>query len=103
MSPWAGGGRPKKNSGAASRWHAANTCPIDKASYDLCLHLEQGVAGFSRQHRYGIGADMRAAARRVLRGVVLRGVVRGGVRANSAGNKAPELRELRLEIEELKV
>ena len=71
--------------------------PIYKASYDLCLHLEQGVAGFSRQHRYGIGADMRAASRRVLRGAV-----RGVVRANSAGDKAPELRELRLEIEELK-
>jgi hypothetical protein len=68
--------------------------PIYKASYDLCLHLEHGVAGFSRQHRYGIGADMRAASRRVLRGVV---------RANSAGDKAPQLRELRLEIEELKV
>ncbi len=68
--------------------------PIYKACYDLCLHLEQGVAGFSRQHRYGIGADMRAASRRVLRGVV---------RANSAGDKAPQLRELRLEIEELKV
>ena len=41
---------------------------------------------------------MRAAARRVLRGVV-----RGVLRANSAGDKAPEMRELRLEIEELKV
>ncbi len=68
--------------------------PIYKRSYDLCLHLEQVVAGFPRYHKYAIGADLRAGARRVLRGVV---------RANSASDKAPTLRELRLEIEELKV
>jgi hypothetical protein len=68
--------------------------PIYKRSYDLCLYLEQVVAGFPRYHRYAIGADLRDGARRVLRGVV---------RANSAPDKAPLLRELRLTIEELKV
>jgi hypothetical protein len=68
--------------------------PIYKRSYDLCLYLEQVVAGFPRYHKYAIGADLRDGARRVLRGVV---------RANSAADKAPLLRELRLAIEELKV
>jgi hypothetical protein len=67
--------------------------PIYKRSYDLCLYLEQVVAGFPRYHKYAVGADLRDGARRVLRGVV---------RANSAADKPPLLRELRLEIEELK-
>jgi hypothetical protein len=67
--------------------------PIYKRSYDLCLYLEQVVAGFPRYHKYAVGADLRDGARRVLRGVV---------RANSAADKPPLLRELRLEIEERK-
>jgi len=31
--------------------------PIYKAAYDLCLYLEQVVRGFSRYHKYGLGAD----------------------------------------------
>jgi hypothetical protein len=44
--------------------------PIYKASYDLCLHLEQVVQGFSRYHRYTLGADLRDSARRALKLVV---------------------------------
>ena len=56
----------------------------------LVLGLEQAVAGFPRYHMYAVGADLRDSAR-------------GVVRANSAVDKAPLLRELRLGIEELKV
>ncbi|MGH8554923.1 MAG: hypothetical protein ACREUD_05050 [Gammaproteobacteria bacterium] len=38
--------------------------PIYKASYDLCLYLEQIVRSFSRYHKYSLGADLRDGARR---------------------------------------
>ena len=41
--------------------------PIYKAAYDLCLYLEQVVHGFSRYHKYSLGADLRDGARRTLR------------------------------------
>jgi hypothetical protein len=41
--------------------------PIYKSSYDLCLYLEQAVHGFSRYHKYAMGADLRDGARRVLK------------------------------------
>ena len=31
--------------------------PIYKAAYDLCLYFEKVVQGFSRSHKYTIGAD----------------------------------------------
>src|SRR5437870_7015807 len=69
--------------------------PIYKASYDLCLYLEQVVQGFSRYHKYSLGADLRDGARRVLKLVV---------RANSRRDKAPVLLEIREEVvEQLKV
>ena len=33
--------------------------PIFTAAYDLCLYLEQVVRGFSRYHKYGLGAGLR--------------------------------------------
>ena len=33
----------------------AEHLPIYKKSYDLCLHLEQVVRGFSRYHKYTLG------------------------------------------------
>jgi len=68
--------------------------PIFKASYDLCLHLEQVVAKFARTHRHELGAELREGARRVLRLVV---------RANARRDKAPVLLEVREAVEELKV
>ncbi len=41
--------------------------PIYKAAYDLCLYLEQVVHGFSRYHKYSLGADLRDGARRTLK------------------------------------
>ena len=65
-----------------------------KATYDLCLYLEQIVQHFSRYHKYALGADLRDGARRALKLVV---------RANARRDKAPVLLQLREELEELKV
>ena len=72
----------------------AEHLPIYKASYDLCLSLEQVVRSFSRYHKYTLGTDLRDGARRVLKLVV---------RANTRRDKVPVLLELREEVEELKV
>ena len=68
--------------------------PIYKATYDLCLYLEQVVQHFSRYHKYAFGADLRDGARRALKLVV---------RANARYDKPPVLLQLREELEELKV
>ena len=39
--------------------------PIYKGAYDLCLWLEQVVRGFSRYHKYSLGADLRDGAFRL--------------------------------------
>ena len=68
--------------------------PIYKATYDLCLYLEQIVQHFSRYHKYALGADLRDGARRALKLVE---------RANARRDKTPVLLQLREELEELKV
>jgi 23S rRNA-intervening sequence protein len=68
--------------------------PIYKRSYDLCLYLEQIVRGFSRYHKYTLGADLRDGARQVLKLIV---------RANARRDKAPLLLDVREEVEQLKV
>ena len=68
--------------------------PIYKAAYDLCLYVEQVVYGFSRYHKYSLGADLRDGSRRALKLVV---------RANSRRDQVPVLLELREEVEQLKV
>lgn len=67
--------------------------PIYKACYDLSLWLERVVHGFCRYHKYALGADLRAAARRSLTVVV---------RANARRDKVTALLELREEVETLK-
>jgi len=68
--------------------------PIYRCSYDLCLYLEQVVRGFSRYHKYTLGADLRDGARRVLKLIV---------RANARRDKAAVPLEVREEVEQLKV
>lgn len=68
--------------------------PIYKASYDLCLYLEQVVQGFSRYHKYTLGTDLRDGARTALKLVV---------RANARRERAAVLIALREQLEELKV
>lgn len=72
----------------------AEHLPIYKSSYDLCLYLEQLVRGFSRYHKYALGADLRDGARRVLKLIV---------RANARRDTVPLVLEIREELEELKV
>jgi hypothetical protein len=43
----------------------AEHLPIYRASYDLCLYLEQVVHSFSRSHKYTLGTDLGDAARRL--------------------------------------
>ena len=50
--------------------------PIYAKAYELALRVEQEVHGFSRFHKYAIGADLRALCRAMLRQVI---------RANNAG------------------
>ena len=68
--------------------------PIYKATYDLCLYLEQIVQHFSRYHKYALGADLRDGARRTLKRVV---------RAKARRDTTPVLLQLREELEALQV
>ena len=67
---------------------------IYKASCDFSLYVEQLVHGFSRYHKYSLGAELREGARWVLRLVV---------RANGRRDKVPVLLEIRERCEDLKV
>ena len=44
--------------------------PIYQAALDLTVHVEQLVAGFSRYHKYPLGAELRAGSRGVLQQVL---------------------------------
>lgn len=69
--------------------------PIYAKAYELALYVEQQVHGFSRFHKYAIGADLRELCRAMLRGVI---------RANNAQTqRAQELDALRVCVEEFLV
>ena len=68
--------------------------PIFKAAYDVALHFEKVVAGFSRYHKYTLGTELRNLSREVLKLVV---------QANSAKNRRDYLLQLRETLEVLKV
>src|SRR2546425_2663724 len=74
-----GGQRPPDSPRMAQAEHL----PIYKASYDLCLYLEQVVRSFSRYYKYTLGADLRDGARRGLKGIVR------GKRAAWQGGRPP--------------
>ena len=40
--------------------------PIYKKSFDLAVHLEKAVAGFSRYHKYPLGTELRNCSRGVV-------------------------------------
>jgi len=67
--------------------------PIYKKAVDLAIHLEQAVRGFSRYHKYAIGADLRSQARNIATLVI---------KANSQRDKTAALTELRDLCEEMK-
>jgi len=60
--------------------------PIYKQALDTAIHFEQVVAGFSRYHKYTLGADLRNKSREVVSRIV---------RANAAHDRLPLLLELR--------
>jgi len=61
---------------------------------DVAVHFERVVAGFSRYHKYTLGAELRNASR---------GIVALVIAANGRADKAPALIELRQRLEELLV
>ena len=66
--------------------------PIYKQAMDVAVHFEKVVAGFSRYHKYTLGADLRDKSREVL------GLI---VKANSSAEKLPRLLDLRDHLEQL--
>lgn len=66
--------------------------PIYKKALDVAVHFEKVAAGFSRYHKYTLGAELRNSSR---------GIVTMIVRANSAVDKATLLLALRDKLEEL--
>lgn len=68
---------------------------IFRAAYDFVVHIETIVHGFSRYHKYSIGAELRQASRTILRSIV---------RANYARKeRCALLLELRYTLEDCKV
>lgn len=68
--------------------------PIYREAYDLTVHVEQVVRNFSRYHKYTLGTDLRNRMRAVLEQIV---------EANNAEDRGELLRELRRQLEHLKV
>lgn len=68
--------------------------PIYKQAMDVAIHFEKIVAGFSRYHKYTLGTELRDASR---------GIVSLIIQANSARDKAPALRVLRVRLDGLLV
>ena len=68
---------------------------IYRAAYDFAVHIDGVVHGFSRYHKYAIGAELRSTSRTALRSIV---------RANYArDDRADILTELRYTLEDCKI
>ena len=68
--------------------------PIYKKSFDLCIHFEKLVKGFSRYDKYVLGTDLRNKSRQVACQIM---------RVNSLQVKKEGLQELVALVEELKL
>lgn len=66
--------------------------PIYKKAFDLTVHFEKVVAGFSRYHKYTLGTELRNRSREIVLTIIL---------ANSSRDKMPHLMQLRNDLEEL--
>ncbi len=66
--------------------------PIYKQAMDVAVHVEKVVAGFSRYHKYSLGTELRQKSREIVARLIL---------ANGERDKAPALRALRGQLEEL--
>ena len=69
--------------------------PIFREAYDLTVHVEKLVRGFSRYHKYTLGTDLRNKTRAILDQIV--------VANNSNGDRLERLEDLRKQLESLKV
>lgn len=68
--------------------------PIYKKAMDLAVYVENTVRGFSRYHKYTIGADLRNLSHETVRLIIS---------ANNATDKISVLSALRDTIEQMKV
>ena len=68
--------------------------PIYKKALDLAVYMENIVKGFSRYHKYTLGADLRNSARELIMLVI---------KANSRKDKTLILTELRDKCEGVKL
>ena len=66
--------------------------PIYKKAFDLALHFEKVVAGFSRYHKYTLGTELRNRSREIVLAII---------QANSSRDKTAHLMQLRNDLEEL--
>jgi 23S rRNA-intervening sequence protein len=66
--------------------------PIYKQALDVAVHFERVVAGFSRYHKYTLGAELRSQSRAVVVAIV---------KANAARDKQALLLALREKLDEL--
>ena len=46
--------------------------PIYKKAFDLAVHFEKVVAGFSRYHKYTLGTELRNCSRGIVLSIILR-------------------------------
>jgi len=68
--------------------------PIYKGAMDLAVYIENVVKGFSRYHKYSLGADLRQLSREVVRLIIS---------AKNTTDKLGTLLALRDTIEQMKV
>ena len=66
---------------------------IYRKAFDLSIHLENTVRGFSRYHKYTLGTDLRNISRQVVQLII---------RANSERDKLATLHRLRVCVPRLK-
>ena len=68
--------------------------PVYKKALDLAVYVETIAAGFSRCHKYTVGADLRNLSKRIL--VLI-------AKANSKAERKESLKEVIEKIEEFKI
>jgi len=65
--------------------------PIYRAAFDLAVHVEKLVRGFSRYHKYSLGSEMRERSRAILARII---------DANHSRDRGARLEQLRGDIAE---
>lgn len=68
--------------------------PIYRAAFDLAVHIEKLVRGFTRYHKYSLGSELREQSREILARII---------DANHSRDRAARLLQLRGDLENFKV